>query len=97
MEPTSWTTPGVFTGPGGVLTAQGGPLSGELTVHTEWEQGQARVAVRYQDGGEWYALAGSPVACPDPQASRSVHQCAVEAVRAGGAVSFTPWPVTPAA
>ncbi|MFI8100565.1 hypothetical protein [Streptomyces sp. NPDC086023] len=90
MESTSWTTPGVFAGPGGVLTEDGGTLTGELTVHTEWEQGRARVTVQYQDGGERYALAGSPIACPDPGVSRTVHQSAVEAVRAGGAVRFAP-------
>ncbi|MFD7019905.1 hypothetical protein [Streptomyces sp. NPDC059161] len=45
-------SPGVFAGPGGVLTNQGGTLSGELTVRTVWEQGQARVAVQYEAGGE---------------------------------------------
>ncbi|MFF4582559.1 hypothetical protein [Streptomyces sp. NPDC001389] len=93
MEPTSWTTPGVFAGHGGVLTEQAGALSGELTVHTEWQEGRAHVAVGYGDGEEWYALAGSPVACRDPQSSRLIHQSAVEAVRAGGAVRFAPPPI----
>ncbi|MCB5163819.1 hypothetical protein LG634_03045 [Streptomyces bambusae] len=97
MEHTAWTTPGVYTGPEGVLTDQGGTLFGELTVHTVWEAGEARVEVRYEDGGEWYDLSGSPVACPDPQAGRSVHQSAVEAVRAGGPVGFTPWGIVRAA
>ncbi len=90
MESEGWTTTGVFTGPGGVLTSEAGTLTGELTVHTTWESGQAHVAVQYVGASEWYTLAGSPVPCRTPEAGRSVHQSAVEAVRTGGAGPFIP-------
>ncbi|MFB6613031.1 hypothetical protein ACIGFK_16370 [Streptomyces sp. NPDC085524] len=97
MATTTWTTTGVFTGPGGVLTDAAGTLTGELTVRTTWEPEQAHVAVQYVGAAEWHALAGSPVPCASPEAGRSVHQNAVEAVRAGGSAAFTPWPIVPPA
>ncbi|MFJ9642019.1 hypothetical protein ACWEPM_06310 [Streptomyces sp. NPDC004244] len=97
MASAEWTTPGVYAGPGGVLTDAAGTLTGELTVHTTWEQERAHIAVQYSGASEWHFLAGSPVACPSSEASRAVHQRAVEAVRSGGAVPFTPWPTTPVA
>ncbi|MBW5480559.1 hypothetical protein [Streptomyces bambusae] len=96
MASTTWTTTGVFTGPGGVLTGEAGTLTGELTVRTTWEQEQAHVAVQYVGASEWYTLAGSPVSCPSPEAGRSVHQSAVDAVRTGGSAPFAPWPITSA-
>ncbi|WP_327418601.1 hypothetical protein [Streptomyces sp. NBC_01233] len=92
MASTTWTTTGVFTGPGGVLTGEAGTLTGELTVRTTWEPEQAHVAVQYVGASEWCTLTGSPVPCPTPEVGRAVHQCAVEAVRTGGAVPFAPWP-----
>ncbi|WP_240528232.1 hypothetical protein [Streptomyces amritsarensis] len=95
MASMTWTTPGVFTGSGGVLTAEAGPLTGELTVRTTWEAEQAHVAVQYAGDSRWCTLVGSPVPCPS-EAARSVHQCAVDTVRAGGLAPFEPWPLTPA-
>ncbi|MFD0723005.1 hypothetical protein ACIQUV_29780 [Streptomyces globosus] len=89
MASTTWTTTGVFTGPGGVRTAEAGTLTGELAVRTTWESQQAHVAVQYVGDTEWHPLAGSPVPCPAPEVGRTVHQGAVDAVRAGGAVPFT--------
>ncbi|MEU8433243.1 hypothetical protein AB0F18_10030 [Streptomyces sp. NPDC029216] len=97
MATTTWTTTGVFTGPGGVLTDKAGTLSGELTVRTTWEPTRAHVAVQYVGAAEWHALAGSPVPCASAEAGRSVHQNAVDAVRAGGSTPFAPWPVAPEA
>ncbi|MGW6980274.1 hypothetical protein ACWGE1_12605 [Streptomyces sp. NPDC054932] len=96
MASTTWTTPGVFTGSGGVLTAEAGSLTGELTVRTTWDAGQAHVAVQYAGASKWCTLVGSPVPCPSSEEARSVHQCAVEAVRTRGPVPFAPWPLTPA-
>jgi hypothetical protein len=97
MESTTWTTTGVFTGPGGVLTDEAGTLTGELTVRTTWEPGRAQVAVQYVGASEWYTLAGGPVTCASAEAGRSVHQSAVDAVRAGRLTSFAPWPIAPPA
>ncbi|MFF3624990.1 hypothetical protein [Streptomyces sp. NPDC002467] len=96
MASTTWTTPGVFTGPGGVLTAEAGSLTGELTIRTTWDAERAHVAVQYVGASEWCTLVGSPVPCPSVEAARSVHQCAVETVRTGGSVPFVPWPLDPA-
>ncbi|MFD6111190.1 hypothetical protein ACFWG0_13900 [Streptomyces yangpuensis] len=93
MAVTKWTTTGVFTGHGGVLLGEGGTLVGELTVRTTWASEQADIAVQYVGASEWHALAGSPVLCPSPEAGRSVHQSAVDAVRTGGPVPFEPWPI----
>ncbi|MEU8717444.1 hypothetical protein [Streptomyces sp. NPDC048663] len=84
MVQTSWTTAGVFTGPGGVRTDEGGTLTGELTVHTAWASGQAEVKVQYSGTSKWFTLTGSPVPCPSGQESRILHQTVVDAVRAGG-------------
>ncbi|MFH7594142.1 hypothetical protein WDV06_03440 [Streptomyces racemochromogenes] len=97
MATTTWTTTGVFTGPGGTLTETAGTLTGELAVRTTWEPERAHVAVQYVGGAEWHALAGSPVPCPSAEAGRSVHQSAVDAVRAGGSTPFAPWPIASAA
>ncbi|MFE2164383.1 hypothetical protein ACFXB3_04845 [Streptomyces sp. NPDC059447] len=97
MASATWTTTGVFTGPGGVLTAEAGTFTGELAVRTTWDPGQAHVAVQYVGGSDWYTLAGSPVPCPSAEGGRSVHQSAVDAVRTGGSVPFSPWPITSAA
>lgn len=87
MVRTSWTTTGVFTGQGGARTDEAGVVTGELTVHTTWDGGQAAVQVRYTGTSEWFTLSGSPVPCPSRQDSRNLHQAVVEAVRAGGATT----------
>ncbi|MEU9380868.1 hypothetical protein AB0D38_07695 [Streptomyces sp. NPDC048279] len=83
MDQTSWTTTGVFTGQGGARTDEAGIVTGELTVHTTWDGRQAHVKIQYTGTSEWYTLTGSPVPCPSQQASRTLHQTVVEAVRAG--------------
>ncbi|MFD5419971.1 hypothetical protein ACFWJT_18330 [Streptomyces sp. NPDC127069] len=90
MADTTWTTTGVYTGSGGVLTDEAGILTGELTVRTTWEPERAHVCVQYVGATEWYALAGSPLPCASAEAGRSLHQSAVDAVRAGGATPFAP-------
>jgi hypothetical protein len=79
----SWTTSGVFTGAGGVRTVEIGPISGDLTVHTTWIDGQAEVAVQFTGALDWFTLPGSPVPCPSQEESRSLHQAVIEDIRSG--------------
>lgn len=57
----TWTTQSIISGPGGVTTAEVGPISGDLTVHTTWVDGEARLTVQYTGALDWYTVAGSPV------------------------------------
>ncbi|GAA2991933.1 hypothetical protein [Streptomyces fulvorobeus] len=84
MSWASWTTSNVFAGTGGVRTQEAGIVSGNLTVHTTWADGEAEVAVQFSGASDWFSLVGSPVRCPSEEASRAFHQSVVEAVRAGG-------------
>lgn len=59
-------------------------MGGDLTVHTTWADGEARVAVQFSGASDWFTMAGSPARCPTEEASRAFHQEVVEAVRAGG-------------
>lgn len=77
----------MYSGHGGVLTEEVGPLSGDLTVHTTWAEGTAQVTVQYTDAADWFTMAGSPVPCPTEEASRALHAAAVEAVRQGSAAT----------
>ncbi len=85
MTPT-WTTTGVFTGAGGVRTDEAGIITGEVSVRTMWKDGQAHIAVQYGGAPQWCTMTGSPLSCSE-RASRTVHQSAVEAVRAGAAAT----------
>lgn len=80
----SWTTPGVFSGPGGARTDEAGIVAGDLTVHTTWDGRQADVTIQYTGTLDWFTLTGSPVPCRSERHSRALHQAAVEAVRTGG-------------
>ncbi|MFG3497062.1 hypothetical protein [Streptomyces sp. NPDC047928] len=80
----SWTTVGVYAGPGGVRTVEVGVVTGDVTVHTTWFEGQADVAVQFSGGSDWFTVTGSPVTCASEEESRTLHQAVVEAVRAGG-------------
>ncbi|MEU9136949.1 hypothetical protein AB0D33_13460 [Streptomyces sp. NPDC048404] len=84
MAKATWATKSVFTGRGGARTDGAGIMTGDLTVRTTWDGGQADVAVRYTDTAEWFTLTGSPAPCQSEQDSRRLHQGVVEAVRAGG-------------
>jgi hypothetical protein len=84
MAKATWTTKSVFTGRGGARTDGAGIVTGELTVRTTWEDGQADVTVRYSDTTKWFTLTGSPAPCQSEQDSRRLHQAVVEAVQAGG-------------
>ncbi|MFJ7060527.1 hypothetical protein ACK8N7_35540 [Streptomyces griseobrunneus] len=97
MSWASWTTSGVFAGTGGVRTEEAGILSGDLTVHTTWSDGQASVAVQYSGSSDWFTLAGSPVPCASEEESRAFHQSVVEAVRQGDGATLPPDGTAPAA
>ncbi|MFF3247262.1 hypothetical protein ACFYWY_26880 [Streptomyces sp. NPDC002870] len=81
MTWASWTTTGIYAGAGGVLTEEVGVISGDLTVHTTWSEDQAQIAVQFSGASDWYTMAGSPVPCASEEASRTLHQSIVEAVR----------------
>ncbi|GAA3942167.1 hypothetical protein GCM10022244_57590 [Streptomyces gulbargensis] len=83
MSFASWTTTGVYTGRGGVLTVEAGVITGDLTVHTTWAEGEARVAVQYSGASDWFTMSGSPVPCSSEPDSRDLHDAVVEAVREG--------------
>ncbi|MGW6566755.1 hypothetical protein [Streptomyces sp. NPDC054975] len=96
MSWASWTTPGVYTGRGGVLTDEVGAVTGDLTVHTTWADGEARVAVQYTGASDWFTMAGSPVPCSSEAESRDLHEAVVEAVRVGQAATVPCLPSPPA-
>ncbi|MFI1015951.1 hypothetical protein [Streptomyces sp. NPDC020965] len=84
MSWASWTTTGVYSGRGGVLTDEVGVLTGDLSVHTTWADGEARVAVQYSGASDWFTMSGSPTHCATEDDSRALHQAVVQAVAAGG-------------
>ncbi|MFI8828710.1 hypothetical protein [Streptomyces sp. NPDC053431] len=92
MSWASWTTAGVYTGRGGVLTDEVGVLTGDLTVHTTYIDGEARVAVQYSGASDWFTMSGSPVPCGSEEDSRDLHDAVVAAVRGGGGATV---PVLP--
>ncbi|GAA3398857.1 hypothetical protein GCM10017752_64380 [Streptomyces roseoviridis] len=74
----------MYTGRGGVLTQEAGVVTGDLTVHTTYADGEARVAVQYSGASDWFTMSGSPVPCGSEEESRDLHDAVVEAVRVGG-------------
>ncbi|MEY9968408.1 hypothetical protein ABIA33_006492 [Streptacidiphilus sp. MAP12-16] len=65
------------------MTDELGVITGELTVHTTWIEGEAQITVQYLGGEDWYTLSGSPVPAADEVTARALHQAAVEAVKHG--------------
>ncbi|MEU5401580.1 hypothetical protein ABZ348_20060 [Streptomyces sp. NPDC005963] len=92
MSWASWTTTGVYSGRGGVLTQEVGILTGDLTVHTTWAGDEARVAVQYSGASDWFTMAGSPLPCESEEDSRALHQAVVQAVALGGGAAVPPIP-----
>ncbi|MFJ4687266.1 hypothetical protein [Streptomyces sp. NPDC088789] len=89
MAWASWTTPGIFSGRGGVHTDETGILTGDLTVHTTWDGTEVDITVQYTGTSDWYTVTGSPVTCRSERHSRALHQAVVAAVRAGGGVTLS--------
>lgn len=80
----TWTTQSIISGPGGVTTVEVGPISGDLTVHTTWVDGEARLTVQYTGALDWYTVEGSPVPAADEITARAIHQAIVNGVKTGG-------------
>ncbi|GAA2750477.1 MULTISPECIES: hypothetical protein [Kitasatospora] len=80
----TWTTQGIQAGTGGVKTVEIGVITGDLTLHTTWIEGEARVTVQYSGALDWFTVEGSPVPAADEKTAREIHQRMVEAVKAGG-------------
>ncbi|MET9517932.1 hypothetical protein [Streptomyces sp. NPDC002994] len=97
MDWASWTTLGVLTGRGGVLTDEVGVLTGDLTVHTTWADGEARIAVQYSGSSDWFTMSGSPVPSFSEGDSRDLHDAVVAAIREGGAATVPSPPPSPSA
>ncbi|MER5641249.1 hypothetical protein ABT095_30425 [Kitasatospora sp. NPDC002227] len=80
----TWTTQSIHAGHGGVTTEEIGPITGDLTLHTMWIDGEARLTIQYTGSIDWFTVAGSPVPAADEATARNVHQAMVEAAKAGG-------------
>ncbi|BFV60835.1 hypothetical protein KCMC57_up59390 [Kitasatospora sp. CMC57] len=80
----TWTTQGIRAGHGGVLTEELGAITGDLTLHTTWVDGEARITIQYTGAQDWFTVVGSPVTVTDETAARNLHQAMVEATKAGG-------------
>jgi hypothetical protein len=61
-------------GPGGVMTDEVGVVTGELTLRTEYADGQVTVHVQYKDADEWYVVTGGRARLKDPSDADAVHQ-----------------------
>ncbi|MFE0652619.1 hypothetical protein ACFVZH_28995 [Streptomyces sp. NPDC059534] len=95
MSWASWTTAGVYTGRGGVLTVEAGVVTGDVTVHTTWTETEARVAVQYSGASDWFTMSGSPVPCATERESRDLHDAVVAAVREGNGATVPTLPAAP--
>ncbi len=78
-----------------MLTDEAGALTGDVTVHTTWAEGEARVAVQYSGASDWFTMSGSPVPCATEEESRDFHDAVVEAVRLGNRATVPSVPVPP--
>jgi hypothetical protein len=86
MDFTSDFTPG----PGGVMTAEVGVVTGELTLRTEIaDTGTVTLHVQYKDADEWYEVTGGQAALPAPvqePVGAAVHRLVLGVLTRGGAV-----------
>ncbi|MDG4794436.1 hypothetical protein [Micromonospora sp. WMMD1082] len=74
--PQSRTTD-IVPGPGGVMTDEVGVVTGELTLRTDFADGQVSLHVQYKDADEWYAVTGGRASLGDAAALNAVHSIAV--------------------
>ncbi|GAA3015808.1 hypothetical protein GCM10020229_28710 [Kitasatospora albolonga] len=81
----TWTTQGIHAGHGGVLTEELGAITGNLTLHTTWVEGQVKITVQYTGAQDWFTVLGSPLPAADETTARNLHQAMVEATKAGNA------------
>jgi hypothetical protein len=66
-----------MAGPGGVMTDEVGVVTGELTLRTEFTDGQVTLHVQYKDADEWYVVTGGRAPLNDPSDLDTVHTLAV--------------------
>lgn len=69
-------TTDIVAGPGGVMTDEVGVVTGELTLRSEFGDGQVTLRVQYKDAEEWYVVTGGRAALPDAGALDAVHAIA---------------------
>jgi hypothetical protein len=74
--PPSLTTD-ITAGPGGVMTDEVGVITGDLTLRTEFADGQVVVRVQYKDAEEWYVVTGGKAGLKDPADVAAVHAVVV--------------------
>ncbi|ABP52706.1 hypothetical protein [Salinispora tropica] len=67
----------IVPGPGGVMTDEVGVITGELTLRTEYLDGQVALRVQYREADEWYVVTGGRATLPDPAGLDAVHAIAV--------------------
>jgi hypothetical protein len=86
MDFTSDFTPG----PGGVMTAEVGVVTGELTLCTEvTDTGSVTLRIQYKGADEWYEVAGGQTILPAPVAepvAEAMHRLILGVLTRGGAV-----------
>lgn len=83
MSYTSDFTPG----PGGVMTAEVGVITGDLTLRTEVsDAGAVMLRVQYTGADEWYTGAGGEGALPGAEAAEAVHNLLLSVLSRGGPV-----------
>ncbi|MER5700986.1 hypothetical protein ABT023_03375 [Micromonospora sp. NPDC002296] len=70
-------TADVVPGPGGVMTDEAGVVTGELTLRTEYADGQVVLRVQYREADEWYVVTGGTAPLADPAGLDAVHTIAV--------------------
>ncbi|KOV58793.1 hypothetical protein [Streptomyces sp. MMG1121] len=80
----------VTAGPGGVMTADVGVITGDLTLRTTLgrDRRTAHVSVQYTGADEWYTLTGSPAPVPDSGLA-AYHHRLLDRIRQGGAATAT--------
>ncbi len=75
---TKHRTADVTAGPGGVMTAEAGVITGELTLRTELSaDGKVTLRVQYKDADEWYTVQGGTAHLSDKADLDAVHTIAV--------------------
>jgi hypothetical protein len=78
MTTASNKTTDITAGPGGVMTAEVGVVTGALTLRTELaKNGDATVRVQYKDADEWYTVQGAKAHLASPDDLAAVHKIAV--------------------
>jgi hypothetical protein len=56
------------------MTDEVGVVTGDLTLRTEYADGQVTVHVQYKDADEWYVVTGGRARLKDPADADAVHQ-----------------------